>query len=284
MSVRRIYVEKRSGFDVPAVQMFEDIRDTLEIANLQSLRLFQRYDIEGLNDDEYLSVKNIVFCEPPVDVIYDENLPAIDNAKIFAIEYLPGQYDQRADSAAQCVQLVTGKERPVIQTARVIALIGNVSDDDVQKIKAYLINKIESREASFEKPTTLEMDNPTPPDVEILEEFNTLDAMGLHNFIKDHGFAMHYDDLEFCQKYFRDTEKRPPTITELRVIDTYWSDHCRHTTFTTAIDEIIFEKDKQDANYYIPAIMNAYKQYISDRKKLYGDYYRRNISLMDLGT
>ena len=283
MSVRRIFVEKQAGFDVPAMQMFKDIRETLNINELISLRLFQRYDIEGLDEEEFSAVKNIVFSEPPVDEIYIEALPVIDNAKIFAIEYLPGQYDQRADSAAQCVQLVTGKERPIIQTARVIALIGNVSDSDVQKIKNYLINSIESRETTSDKPETLQMITDIPPDVEVLGSFNSYDDFWLETMLKSYGFAMSFADLKFCQKYFRETEKRPPTITELRVIDTYWSDHCRHTTFNTAIDEIIFEAEEKDATYYMPALMNAYKLYISDRKKLYGNT-QRSFSLMDLAT
>ena len=285
MSVRRIFVEKRKGFDVPAKQMFDDLRETLEIAGLESLRLFQRYDIEGLDDSEFAAVKNIVFSEPPVDVIYEEDLPAINNAKTFAIEYLPGQYDQRADSAAQCVQLVTGKERPLIHTAQVIALIGTISDEDIDKIKKYLINAIESREATFDKPSTLQMSTETPPDVEILEKFNGLDDDALKDFLKSGGFAMSFEDLKFCQQYFRDTEKRPPTITELRVIDTYWSDHCRHTTFMTAIDDIVFEGiDENDTKFYMPAIMNAYNQYLADRRKLYGEHSGRDISLMDLAT
>ena len=285
MSVRRIFVEKRKGFDVPANQLLDDLRETLEIDGLQALRLFQRYDIEGLDDNEYAAVKNIVFSEPPVDVVYEENLPTMDNAKIFAIEYLPGQYDQRADSAAQCVQLVTGKERPAIQTARVIALIGDVSDEEFTHIKTYLINTIESREASFDKPSTLQMKTETPPDVEVLSYFNELDDIGLHDFLKSGGFAMSFEDLKFCQQYFRDTENRAPTITELRVIDTYWSDHCRHTTFTTAIDEIIFEAiDENDPKFFMPALMNAHKQYLSDRRKLYGEHSGRDVSLMDIAT
>ncbi len=285
MNVRRIFVEKRKNFDVPAQQMLDDLRETLEIDNLKNLRLFQRYDIEGLDENEFESVKKIVFSEPPVDSIFEENLPKIDNAEIFAIEYLPGQYDQRADSAAQCVQLVTGKERPTIKTAQVIALIGDVSRQDVEKIKKYLINSIESREAKFEKPTTLKIKTKEPADVEILNVFNNLNDSELDNFLKLRGFAMSFDDLKFCQKYFRETEKRPPTITELKVIDTYWSDHCRHTTFTTAIDEIVFEGvDDKDPKFYIPAIMNAYKQFLADRSKLYGSHSGRAISLMEIAT
>ena len=278
-------MEKKSGFDVPANQLLEDITETLEITGLHSIRLFQRYDIEGLSDSEYESVKNIVFSEPPVDIIYEEELPKIDNASIFAIEYLPGQYDQRADSAAQCVQLVTGKERPTIQTARVIALIGDVNNEDVQKVKTYLINAIESREATFEKLSTLQMEMETPSKVETVENFNNLNDEELKQFLHDRGFAMSFDDLKFCQSYFRDTEKRAPTITELKVIDTYWSDHCRHTTFTTSIDKVVFEAvNEHDKTFFMPAIMNAYKQYLSDRQKLYGNNIKRSITLMDMAT
>ncbi|MBR2178954.1 MAG: phosphoribosylformylglycinamidine synthase [Selenomonadaceae bacterium] len=285
MSVRRVFIEKRKGFDVPAAHLFEDICETLEIKELQSLRLFQRYDIEGLSDEEYNAVKDIVFSEPPVDVRYEETLPVIDDAKVFAIEYLPGQYDQRADSAAQCIQLITGKERPTIQTAEVIALIGDVKAEDVERVKKYLINAVESREASMDKPATLQMMTDVPPNVEILSDFNYLDDAALENFLKERGFAMAYADLKFCQSYFRDTEKRPPTITELKVIDTYWSDHCRHTTFMTKIDDIIFEAiDDDDPAFFIPAIMNSHKQYLSDRRKLYGEQSGRDVSLMDLAT
>ena len=285
MSVKRIFAEKRKGFDVPASHLIEDIRETLELKGLQSLRLFQRYDIEGLSDEEYSTVKDIVFSEPPVDVLYEEMLPVMENAKVFAIEYLPGQYDQRADSAAQCVQLITGKERPTIQTAEVIALIGDVSDEEVEKVKKYLINAVESREASMDKPATLQMITDVPPDVEVLNNFNQLDDAALEDFLKERGLAMSFADLKFCQSYFRDTEKRPPTITELKVIDTYWSDHCRHTTFTTKIDDIIFETiDDDDRAFFMPAIMNAHKQYLSDRRKLYGEQSGRDVSLMDLAT
>ena len=284
MNVKRIFVEKCKGFDIPAQQMLNDLRETLEINSLQSLRLFQRYDIEGLNDSEFDAVKNIVFSEPPVDQIYEEELPTIDSAKIFAIEYLPGQYDQRADSAAQCVQLITGKERPEIQTARVIALIGDISDEDFQKIKHYMINAIESREAGFDKPSTLKMITETPADVEILDDFNNLNDDELKNFLSDRGLAMSFEDLKFCQKYFRETENRPPTITEIKVIDTYWSDHCRHTTFTTKIDEIIFDADDNESKFYMPALMKAYNDYLFDRRKLYGSFNTRDISLMDLAT
>ena len=197
--------------------------------------------IEGLSDEEYAAVKSVVFSEPPVDVVYEEKLPNFPNSRMFAVEYLPGQYDQTADSAAQCVQLVTQKERPQIATARVIVIVGDIDRDTFAKIKAYCINAVESREASLAKPESLNMNYEEPADVEVLTDFNMLDEAGLHEFMAAKGFAMSFEDLAFCQSYFRDTEHRAPTITELRVIDTYWSDHCRHTTFTTAIDNVEIE-------------------------------------------
>ena len=268
--VKRIYVEKRTGFDVPAKQLLEDFRETLDV-KLSGVRLLVRYDVEDLSDEDFLRVRDIVFREPNVDNFYYD-LPAdIDLTKTFAVEYLPGQFDQRADSAAQCVQLVTGKDLPTIHSARIISIIGDISAEDFAKIKAYSINAIESREASFKIPATLKISAETPPDVEVLKNFNDLDDAGLKKFLSERGLAMNLDDLKFCQKYFRDTENRPPTITELKVIDTYWSDHCRHTTFTTAIDDVTFEAGAE-------VIERAFKEYLAVHNPA------KDISLMDLGT
>ena len=279
MSVRRIFVEKRQGFfDIPAQQLCDDLVESFRLTGLKAVRLFNRYDIEGLSDEEYAQVKAVVFSEPPVDVIYEEELPSFPNSTMFAVEYLPGQYDQTADSAAQCVQLVTQKERPEIATARVVVLVGDVDAEAVQKIKDYYINAVESREASMEKPDTLDMKFEAPADVEVLEGFNEMDEAALQQFMDSRGFAMSFEDLKFCQQYFRDTEKRQPTITEIRVIGTYWSDHCRHTTFTTAIDLVDIEK-----GYYSKPIEEAYKQYLADRKDLYAGQ-ERDVTLMDLAV
>ncbi|MBQ5821752.1 MAG: phosphoribosylformylglycinamidine synthase, partial [Selenomonadaceae bacterium] len=279
MSVRRIFVEKRQGFfDIPAQQLCDDLVESFRLTGLKAVRLFNRYDIEGLSDEEYAQVKAVVFSEPPVDVIYEEELPSFPNSTMFAVEYLPGQYDQTADSAAQCVQLVTQKERPEIATARVVVLVGDVDAEAVQKIKDYYINAVESREASMEKPDTLDMKFEAPADVEVLEGFNEMDEAALQQFMDSRGFAMSFEDLKFCQQYFRDTEKRQPSITEIRVIDTYWSDHCRHTTFTTAIDLVDIEK-----GYYSKPIEDAYKQYLADRKDLYS-CQERDVTLMDLAV
>ena len=280
MTVRRIFVEKRQGFfDIPAQQLCDDLTETFRLTELKAVRIITRYDIEGLSDEEFEKVKSVVFSEPPVDVVYEEKLPHFPNSRMFAMEYLPGQYDVTADSAAQCVQLVTAKERPVIRTARVIVIVGDVDRETFEKIKAYLINKVESREASLEKPASLEMKMEPPADVKVLENFNTLDDAGLHAFMDKMGFAMSFEDLKFCQEYFRDTEHRAPTVTELRVIDTYWSDHCRHTTFTTAIDMVDIED-----GYFSPSITRAYEQYLKDRENVYGTTTIRDVTLMDLAV
>ena len=279
MTVRRIFVEKRQGFDIPAQQLCDDLKETFHLDGLEAVRIINRYDIEGLSDEEYEKVKFVVFAEAPVDKVYEETLPAFKDSRMFAVEYLPGQYDQTADSAAQCVQLVTQKERPQIATARVIVLTGTVDDKALQEIKDYCINAVESREASLEKPESLDMVTEEPADVEVLTSFNAMSEDELHAFMDARGFAMSFEDLKFCQEYFRDTEHRAPTITELRVIDTYWSDHCRHTTFTTAIDDITIED-----GYFSPALTAAYRKYKEDRDTLYGEDTDRAVTLMDIAV
>lgn len=266
--VKRIYVEKRDGFNILAKQLLEDFKETLDL-KISGVRLLVRYDIENLSDEDFKKVRDLVFREPNVDNFYLELPDDLDLSKTFAIEYLPGQFDQRADSAAQCIQLVTGKELPIIHSARIISLIGDISPADFAKIKSYSINAIESREATFDLPATLKISTETPPDVEILNNFNDMSDFELKNFLSERGLAMNLDDLKFCQKYFGETEKRPPTITELKVIDTYWSDHCRHTTFTTAIDSVEIES---------AVIQRAFDEYLAVRNT------KKDISLMDLGT
>ncbi len=280
MTVRRLFVEKRQGFfDVPARQLAEDLIESFRLVGLRTVRLIRRYDIEGLSDEEYEAVRDVVFAEPPVDVVYEEKLPNFPNTRKFAIEYLPGQYDQRADSAAQCVQLVTQKERPTIRTATLVLLVGKISDAAFNGIKSYLINEVECREASLKKPKTLAMAMDEPQDVEVLDDFNLRSESQLAGLLVKYGLAMNLDDLVFCQRYFRDIAKRSPTITELRVIDTYWSDHCRHTTFTSAVDHVSFEDGK-----YRPAIETAYEKYLFDRQMVYGAEPDRDVTLMDIAV
>ncbi|MBR2214744.1 MAG: phosphoribosylformylglycinamidine synthase [Selenomonadaceae bacterium] len=280
MGVRRIFVEKRQGFfDVPARKLSDDLTETFRLTELKAVRLINRYDIEGLSAEEYAAVKWVVFAEPPVDIIYEEKLPDFPNSQVFAIEYLPGQYDQRADSAAQCVQLVTQKERPLIRVAQVIVLVGNIPAEIIPRIKTYLINAVECREAALTKPESLAMPMEEPPDVEVLRNFLSLDDTGLAQMMAERGLAMNLADLSFCQRYFRDKLRRSPTITELRVIDTYWSDHCRHTTFTTAIDKITVEEGALR-----PVIEDAFLRYLALRQEVYGENTNREITLMDMAT
>lgn len=278
--VRRILVEKKKGFDVEAQALYRDLKYNLGIKGLKYVRVINRYDVQGLSDEEYMACRNTIFSEPPVDVVYDEEFPLRDGEQAFAIEYLPGQYDQRADSASQCIQLLTRGERPLCRTAKVIILGGNVSREELERIKGYCINPIECREASFEKPESLEVEVEPPADVETIEGFTEWEREKLAEFIDDRGFAMSLDDMEFCQDYFKNVERRDPTITELRMLDTYWSDHCRHTTFLTKIEDIAIEDGK-----YTHPIKAALESYLDTRKFIYGDKEQdKDICLMDIAT
>jgi phosphoribosylformylglycinamidine synthase len=276
--VRRIYVEKKPGFDVEAGGLLQDLKDNVGLSGLSRLRLVNRYDVAGLDDAEYALARETVFAEPPADNVFDEIIDFGAGARVFAMEYLPGQYDQRADWAAQCIQVVTQKDRPEVVSAKLIALYGDVSDEQFAAVKAYCINPVEAREASLEKPATLTMDAPQPPDVAVIGGFDALDQSGLESLASEMGLAMSVADLAFCQSYFRDTEKRDPFVTEIRVIDTYWSDHCRHTTFFAAVDQVAIE-----AGQYTAPISAAYEAYQAARSKIYADA-PREMCLMDLAT
>ncbi|MDD4189292.1 MAG: phosphoribosylformylglycinamidine synthase [Eubacteriales bacterium] len=277
-TVRRIYVEKKPGFDVEAKSLYRDLKYNLGIKKLEKVRTINRYDIQGISENEYKRAVDIVFAEPPADFVYHDDID-IDKADgYFAVEYLPGQYDQRADSAAQCVQILTGGEKPVILTAKVIALYGNISDKQLEIVKKYCINPVESREASFEKPGSLEPDVFIPASIKTEHGFTQMDDARLSRFLDKMGFAMSFEDLKFCRQYFRDEEKRDPTVTELKVLDTYWSDHCRHTTFLTGLENIEIEDGK-----YTAPIKESYLEYIKARKFLY-EGRSRDITLMDIAT
>lgn len=277
-AVRRIFVEKKEDYAVSAKDLFNDIRENLGIKNLTKLRIIERYDISEITDSEYNSAKNTIFSEPPVDISYDDKIETDKNDRLFAIEYLPGQYDQRADSAAQCLQIMTQKERPKVLTAKLIILSGEISDIEFEKIKAYCINPLELREANLEKPESLEVVYLEPEDIKEVSAFISMDEVELAKLMEFMGFAMNFDDLKFCQEYFKETEKRNPTITELKVIDTYWSDHCRHTTFNTSIEKIEIEKSK-----YSIAIESALLRYMEARAFVYGES-ERDINLMDMAV
>ncbi len=272
MAVMRIFVEKKSEFAAVADSLYSDILYAYPKCKVSKLRLFNRYDVENLSEEDFAYAVKTVFSEPQVDYTYDE-LPVKDGF-VLAVEYLPGQFDQRADSAAQCIQLFTQKERPTIANARVYVFEGDISEEYKEKIKRHIINPVESREASMEKPETLAVKYPVPEDVKVLEGFIDLDRAGLTEFLADMGLAMDIEDIGFCQDYFKNTENRNPTITEVKMIDTYWSDHCRHTTFATNIDEVVINT---------PYIKAEYENYLSLRESVHAGK-ERPITLMDLAT
>lgn len=277
-AVKRIFVEKKSGFDIEAQGLLNDLRENLGIKALTGLRIISRYDISGLTEKQYQESRNIIFAEPPLDWVYDEKVEISSLDRTFAMEYLPGQYDQRADSAAQCVQILTQEERPNIASAKVIVLSGSISDDEFMKVKSYCINPVESREASLDKPESLEFEADIPSDVEVLDGFMDKTPAELEAFYEGAGLAMSLEDLAFCQRYFKETEKRNPTITEIRVIDTYWSDHCRHTTFFTKLDQVAIEEGA-----FAGPLNKAYEEYLSTREEVYGEKIKnKDFCLMDI--
>ncbi|MDE7219356.1 MAG: phosphoribosylformylglycinamidine synthase [Oscillospiraceae bacterium] len=284
MSVYRIFVEKRPGLSPEAGNLLGDLRGFLGIERLEGVRILNRYDVEGIDPAVYEKAKHIVFSEPQVDVVWDETFPEPrDVHSLLAVEALPGQFDQRADSCAQCVQMMAGVERPLVRHAKVYMLKGNLSAEDLEKIKGYLINPVESREASMEKPETLIRTHDAPPMVEMLAGFTGLDGAGLSALLDKLGLAMDLDDLKFLQAYFRDTEHRDPTITEVRVVDTYWSDHCRHTTFSTHLENIQIEAP---SGKYDTSVKAAYERYLAAREEVYGKEKAaaRPQTLMDIAT
>ena len=272
--VYRVYVEKKAGQTHEANALQREIQDFLDIHGLTGLRVVNRYDAENIDKELFDSAVNTVFSEPQVDTVFYE-VPRGD--VVFAVEPLPGQYDQRADSAAQCIQIISQGNRPTIRTAKVYVLSGALGEADVEAIKKYVINAVESREASLEMPETLAIDYAIPETVATVTGFIAMDGAELSALLEKLGLAMDLDDLKFLQAYFRDQEKRDPTITEIRVVDTYWSDHCRHTTFSTHLDDIVIHD---------PAVQAAYEEYLAARVAVYGEEKAaaRPQTLMDIAT
>ena len=277
MHVYRCFTEKRPGFDVEARAVFNDLREFLGIKNLVAVRLFNRYDVQGISRQTYEKARTLVFSEPQVDDCYDEVLPEIRaNHWILPIEALPGQYDQRADSCEQCIQMMTCLDRPRVKTAKVYVFCGALTDEDKRKIEEYMINPVETRRASMDKPETLVQTVPAPKPVPVIDGFTGAGEAELQEIHARYGLAMDMDDLRFMQRYFRDEERRDPTETELRVIDTYWSDHCRHTTFLTRLESVEFEHE---------AAKKAFDEYLAVRKEVYGEEAeKRPVTLMDMAT
>ncbi len=267
--VYRVYVEKKKSLAKEAADLLTEVRDLLQRKNLTGLRIINRYDVENIDKDLFDAAVSTVFSEPQVDEVY-ETLEA-PGARLFAVEYLPGQFDQRADSAAQCIQILSQGERPTVRTAKVYALYGDLTQEDVDAVKKYVINPVEAREASLDPVPTLKMEYAVPDHVKTLEGFTALSREGLQELLNSLGLAMDLDDIAFCQAYFKD-EGRDPTLTEIRMIDTYWSDHCRHTTFLTTIDRAEFQD---------PLLQKAFEDYLSVRKEL---GRTKPVTLMDIGT
>ena len=272
MAVYRIYTEKKPQFAVEAQSVLSDLRTALRL-DVRGIRILNRYDADMLTEADFKQAIPTVFSEPAVDLVYDK-LPMISTQeRVFAVEYLPGQFDQRADSCEQCIQILNGKERCRVRNARVYIVTGSLTDEEFDRLKKYLINPVESREASLDPVDTLDTNYAIPETVETLKGFCEMDRDGRNAFLKKYGLAMDYDDITFCQNYFAQMEHRDPTITEIRMIDTYWSDHCRHTTFLTTIDNVTIDT---------PYIRDAYDEYLRIRKEL--DRENKPITLMDMAT
>lgn len=280
--VRRIYVEKRAPYAVKARELYEDIRDFLGIKSLKSVRQFIRYDVQNISDDLYKKALQGIFAEPPIDIIYEEQLPGAESAHIFGMEYLPGQFDQRADSAMQCIRFLYdggNSSDIVVKTAVIYMIEGDISPEDFNRIRAYCINPVDSREALMDKPKTLTEDYDEAPDVKIIDGFITLGSSAMRELYDSLSMAMTFRDFLYIQNYFAETEHRDPTMTELRVLDTYWSDHCRHTTFATHLKNISFD----EGELTVP-IETTFQSYMDIREELYGDDAdeKKPVCLMDM--
>lgn len=277
-NVSRVFVEKKPGFDVEAQHIREDLVNNLGLKGITALRLLNRYDVSGLSAEEFARARDTILSEPNQDLVYEETCP-LEDWQAFAMEYLPGQYDQRADSAAQCVQLLTQGERPQVVTAKVVAVQGTLSAAEMERIRSYLINPVESRLASMEKPDTLEMRVQRPEDVARVQGFTVWGSDQMQAYYARMGFAMTLEDLLFVRDYFKNEEQRDPSVTELRVIDTYWSDHCRHTTFSTCLRHITVAQSAVSG-----AIEQALRAYYAVRDEVYGKETKRPVSLMDMAV
>ena len=273
--VKRIYVEKKPEFSVEAKGLLKDLKENLLLENLEDLKIVNRYDVEGINDEIFEKAKNTVFSEPQVDECFEEEYPFAKEDKIFGIEYLPGQFDQRANSLSECLQILTEGERPLAKSAKIYVIKGNINDEELEKIKKYIINPVDSRECTLKKLKTVKDEHPEPKDVAIVEGFIHMTDEDSKKFYDKYGFAMDIEDLKFCQKYFRDVEKRDPSMTEMKMIDTYWSDHCRHTTFLSKLDKV--EIDWDLAN-------KIYEDYKKSREYVYDGKKAKDICLMDVAT
>ena len=276
-SVRRVYVEKKPAFAVKAKELKHEISSYLGIKTVTAVRELIRYDVENISDEVFEKACKGVFAEPPVDDLYLENLEAAEGARIFSVEYLPGQFDQRADSAVQCVQFLDENAQPIIRSATTYVIEGTITEEEFAAIKNHCINPVDSRETGIEKPETLVTVFDEPEDVKIFTGFQKMPEKELKELYDSLNLAMTFKDFLHIQKYFKGEEKRDPSMTEIRVLDTYWSDHCRHTTFSTELTDVKFD----EGDYKAP-IVDTYNRYLADRKVLYKGRKDKFVCLMDL--
>ena len=276
-NVKRIYVEKKEPYAVKAKELKEEIENYLSIHNVKNVRELIRYDVENISDETFKTACSTVFSEPPVDILYQETFTLKQNEKVFSVEFLPGQFDQRADSAVQCIRFLNEEENPIIKTAVTYIIEGDLSEDELNKIKSYCINPVDSRETGLEKPQTLITDYKEPADVIIFDGFKDMPEEELKKLYDSLGLAMTFQDFLHIKNYFNKDEKRDPSMTEIRVLDTYWSDHCRHTTFSTELKDITFSE-----GYYKEPIETTYQSYLDTREEIYKDRKDKFVCLMDL--
>jgi phosphoribosylformylglycinamidine synthase len=276
--IKRIFIEKKEGFNIEATNLYSDIVDFLQIKSIKHIRMLYRYDLQDVSEQDYKMAKNTIFSDPPQDLVYEENFPHNDDDIIFSFDFLPGQYDQRADSAAQCIQILSEKDPPIIRTAKVVVIKGNPNQGEIAAVKKFCINPVDSRESQLNKPENLEQKIIPPAPVKIIDGFANFDDTRLIKILENYKLAMSIEDLKHCRKYFKTEEQRDPSVTEIKLLDTYWSDHCRHTTFHSAINSVVIEKSK-----YSTVIEEAYSDYLSARTFVY-DGIPREDCLMDLAT
>ena len=278
--VRRVYVEKKDGFGIQARDLAHEISSYLGITDVEGVRVLIRYDVENVSDETFIKACNGIFAEPPVDMLYEEEFPVTKSSRVFSVEFLPGQFDQRADSAVQCIQFIKEDEKPVIRTAVTYVICGKngpVSDEEFEAVKKHCINPVDSRETGMEKPETLVEEFPEPEDVVIFEGFQDMEEEKLKELYNSLGLAMTFKDFLHIQNYFQTEEHRDPSMTEIRVLDTYWSDHCRHTTFSTELTDVAFG----EGDYRRP-IEDTYKQYLADHSEIFKGQEDKFVCLMDL--
>ena len=277
MGVRRLYVEKKPDYAVAAAGLKSEITGFLGITSVESVRVLIRYDVENVSDETFEAAKGLVFSEPPVDVLYEDSFLKVAGSHVFSVEYLPGQYDQRADSAEQCIKLLNDAEEPLIHSATTYVIEGDITEEELEAIKSLTVNPVDSRFTDETIPETLVQSFPEPDDVAVFEGFTEMPETDLEVLYDSLNLAMTFADFLFIRDHFREEEHRDPTVTEVRVLDTYWSDHCRHTTFQTELTDIeFFDGDMKEE------MEKTYGEYLSDRKAVYGDRKDKFVCLMDL--